>query len=67
MLTAKFQLNLADAREHLREHLTVGDYCAEGLKMTWEWMGQRAEKLGLAGAVGCRLIAQLRRRTKFRL
>ncbi len=51
MLTAKPQLNLRNAREYFREHLSVGDYYSAGQKITGEWFGQGAEKLGLQGAV----------------
>src|SRR5258708_36003847 len=51
MLTAKPQLNLANAREYFREHLSTGDYYAEGQKVTGEWFGQGAKKLGLMGRV----------------
>ena len=52
MLTAKPQLNLADAREYFGEVLAVRDDRAEGLKMTGKWMGQGDKKLGLARVVG---------------
>ena len=51
MLTAKPQLNLRSAREYFREHLSVGDYYSAGQKVTGEWFGQGAEKLGLKGTV----------------
>ncbi len=40
-----------NAREYFREHLCVGDYYSEGQKITGDWLGQGAEKLGLKGAV----------------
>ena len=52
MLRPKPQLNLQNAREYFREHLCVGDYYSEGQKVTGEWLGMGAEKLGLKGAVG---------------
>jgi conjugative relaxase-like TrwC/TraI family protein len=52
MLRPKPQLNLQNAREYFREHLCVGDYYSEGQKVTGEWLGIGAEKLGLKGAVG---------------
>jgi conjugative relaxase-like TrwC/TraI family protein len=52
MLTPKPQLNLQHAREYFREHLSVGDYYADGEKVSGEWLGQAAEKLGLKGKVG---------------
>lgn len=51
MLKPKAQLNLANAREYFREHLSVGDYYA-GKKIAGEWFGQGAMKLGLTGTVG---------------
>ncbi|MEO6875455.1 MAG: MobF family relaxase [Opitutaceae bacterium] len=51
MLKPKAQLNLKNAREYFREHLSVGDYYA-GQKIAGEWFGQGAEKLNLTGAVG---------------
>ncbi|HWA10539.1 MAG TPA: MobF family relaxase [Opitutaceae bacterium] len=51
MLRPKPQLNLQNAREYFREHLCVGDYYSEGQKVTGEWLGEGARKLGLAGAV----------------
>lgn len=51
MLSAKPQLNLQSAREYFREHLCTGDYYSAGRKVTGEWVGQGAEKLGLKGAV----------------
>jgi conjugative relaxase-like TrwC/TraI family protein len=52
MLTPKPQMNLQSAKEYFREHLCVGDYYAEGQKVTGEWFGEGAEKLGLGGKVG---------------
>lgn len=51
MLTAKPQLNLANAREYFREHLSTGDYYAQGQKVSGEWLGRGAEILGLRGQV----------------
>ena len=51
MLKPKAQLNLANARDYFREHLSVGDYYA-GQKVAGEWFGQGAARLGLAGTVG---------------
>jgi conjugative relaxase-like TrwC/TraI family protein len=51
MLTAKPQLNLASAREYFREHLSTGDYYAQGQKVSGEWFGKGAENLGLKGKV----------------
>jgi conjugative relaxase-like TrwC/TraI family protein len=52
MLSPKPQLNLKSAKEYFREHLSVGDYYAEGRAVTGEWFGEAAEKLGLKGHVG---------------
>jgi conjugative relaxase-like TrwC/TraI family protein len=51
MLAPKAQLNLKHAREYFREHLSVGDYYAEGQKVTGQWLGQGAEMLGLKNPV----------------
>lgn len=51
MLSPKSQLSLRNAREYFREHLCVGDYYAEGQKVTGEWFGEGAEKLDLKGKV----------------
>ncbi|HTB62589.1 MAG TPA: MobF family relaxase, partial [Opitutales bacterium] len=52
MLSPKPQLNLKSAKEYFREHLSIGDYYAEGQAVTGQWFGQAAEKLGLKGSVG---------------
>ncbi|HWZ95346.1 MAG TPA: MobF family relaxase [Opitutaceae bacterium] len=52
MLSPKTQLSLNSAKEYFREHLCVGDYYAEGQKISGEWFGEAAEKLGLKGRVG---------------
>lgn len=51
MLTVKPQLNLRNAREYFREHLSVGDYYADGQKVAGVWFGFAAAKLGLEGDV----------------
>ncbi|MCU0771366.1 MAG: relaxase domain-containing protein [Verrucomicrobia bacterium] len=51
MVTAKTQYNLANAREYFEEHLCVGDYYDEGQRVSGEWQGLGAERLGLAGRV----------------
>ncbi len=51
MVTAKTQYNLKNAREYFEEHLCVGDYYDEGQRMTGEWIGSGAERLGLSGKV----------------
>ncbi|MGA3182362.1 MAG: MobF family relaxase, partial [Verrucomicrobiota bacterium] len=51
MVTAKTQYNLKNAREYFEEHLCVGDYYDEGQRVSGEWMGLGAERLGLNGKV----------------
>ena len=51
MLTAKPQLNLRNARDYFREHLSVGDYYSANQQMAGEWFGQGADQLGLKGGV----------------
>ena len=51
MVTAKTQYNLKNAEDYFKEHLCVGDYYDEGQRVSGEWIGLGAEKLGLAGKV----------------
>jgi conjugative relaxase-like TrwC/TraI family protein len=51
VLTAKTQYNLKNAREYFEEHLCVGDYYDEGQRVSGEWLGLGAQRLGLAGRV----------------
>ncbi len=51
MVTAKTQYNLKNAREYFEEHLCVGDYYDEGQRVSGEWIGLGAERLGLNGKV----------------
>jgi conjugative relaxase-like TrwC/TraI family protein len=51
MIQSHIQLNLSNAKEYFREHLSVGDYYSEGVKIAGEWLGAGAEKLGLKGNV----------------
>src|ERR1035437_1015974 len=51
MIQPRIQFNLANAREYFREHLSVGDYYAQGMKVAGEWLGHGAAKLGLEGMV----------------
>ena len=51
MLTAKPQLNLRNARDYFREHLSVGDYYSANQQMAGEWFGQGADQLDLKGRV----------------
>ncbi|MEO6996298.1 MAG: MobF family relaxase [Lacunisphaera sp.] len=52
MIQTKVQFNLSNAKEYFHEHLGAGDYYSEGQKISGEWIGQGADKLGLKGAVG---------------
>ena len=49
MLSIKTQCSLKDARHYFQEHLTVGDYYAEGQHVPGHWFGHGAEQLGLSG------------------
>jgi conjugative relaxase-like TrwC/TraI family protein len=49
MLAIKPQSSLKDARHYFQEHLTVGDYYAEGQHVPGRWFGHGAEQLGLSG------------------
>ncbi|MBI3849734.1 MAG: relaxase domain-containing protein [Verrucomicrobia bacterium] len=51
VVTAKTQYNLANAREYFEEHLCVGDYYDEGQRVSGEWFGLGAQRLGLAGRI----------------
>jgi len=51
VVTAKTQYNLKNAEEYFEEHLAVGDYYDEGQRVSGEWIGLGAERLGLAGKV----------------
>ncbi len=51
MVTAKTQYNIKDAREYFEEHLCVGNYYDEGQRVSGEWSGLGAERLGLSGKV----------------
>lgn len=37
--------------KYFREHLTVGDYYSQGMKVAGEWLGEGTRKLGLGGRV----------------
>lgn len=52
MLTAKAQYSLNNAEKYFREHLSAGDYYAEGKHVPGEWFGDGARRLGLRGKVG---------------
>src|SRR6266545_2850339 len=51
MVTAKTQYSLRNAQEYFEEHLAVGDYYEEGQRVSGEWWGTGAERLGLSGKV----------------
>ncbi|MCI0541978.1 MAG: relaxase domain-containing protein [Verrucomicrobiales bacterium] len=51
MVTAKTQCNPMNAEEYFEDHLCVGDYYQEGQRVSGEWFGLAAERLGLAGKV----------------
>jgi conjugative relaxase-like TrwC/TraI family protein len=52
VLTAKAQYSLSNAERYFREHLSAGDYYAEGKHVPGEWFGTGARKIGLQGRVG---------------
>lgn len=49
MLAPKAQYNLKDAKRYFKEHLSAGDYYAEGQHVPGQWFGIGAEDLGLRG------------------
>ena len=51
MIQPRIQFSLANARQYFREHLSVGDYYAQGMKVAGEWLGEGAKRLGLSGKV----------------
>jgi len=51
VVTAKTQYSLRNAQEYFEEHLAVGDYYDEGQRVSGEWWGMGAERLGLSGKV----------------
>lgn len=51
MVTAKTQYNLKNADQYFEEHLCVGDYYNEGQRVSGDWFGVGAERLGLSGKV----------------
>jgi hypothetical protein len=51
MLSPKTQTKLANAKGYFEEHLCAGDYYAENGRVQGVWMGARAVRLGLEGAV----------------
>jgi conjugative relaxase-like TrwC/TraI family protein len=59
MVTAKTQYNLKNAKEYFEEHLCVGDYYAEGQRVTGQWVGLGAARLGLTRTVGAEAFLRL--------
>jgi conjugative relaxase-like TrwC/TraI family protein len=59
MVTAKTQYNLKNAKEYFEEHLCVGDYYGEGQRVTGEWVGLGAARLGLTKTVGAKAFLRL--------
>ncbi|MGA3282927.1 MAG: MobF family relaxase [Verrucomicrobiota bacterium] len=59
MVTAKTQYKLTNAKEYFEEHLCVGDYYDEGQRVTGQWFGLGAERLGLSGKVGAEAFLRL--------
>src|SRR5437764_214573 len=51
VVKAKTQCKIQNAREYFAEHLCVGDYYNEGQRVSGEWIGAGAERLGLSGKV----------------
>jgi len=51
VVTAKTQYSLANAKGYFEEHLCVGDYYDEGQRVSGEWFGVGAQRLGLSGKV----------------
>jgi len=51
MIQPRIQFSLVNARQYFREHLSVGDYYSQGLKIAGKWLGHGAAKLGLQGPV----------------
>ncbi len=51
VVTTKTQYSLVNARGYFEEHLCVGDYYEEGQRVSGEWPGEAAAKLGLSGKV----------------
>lgn len=47
MVIAKTQYSLRNAESYFEEHLCVGDYYDQGRRVTGEWVGEAAKRLGL--------------------
>jgi conjugative relaxase-like TrwC/TraI family protein len=59
MLAAKAQYSLGDAKRYFREHLSVGDYYAEGQHVPGQWYGKGANDFGLSGVTNEKEFARL--------
>jgi conjugative relaxase-like TrwC/TraI family protein len=59
VVTAKTQYKLKNAKEYFEEHLCMGDYYDEGQRVTGQWFGFGAERLGLSGKVGAEAFLRL--------
>ena len=59
MVTAKTQYNLKNAKAYFEEHLCVGEYYNEGQRVTGQWFGLGAERLGLTSQVGAEAFLRL--------
>lgn len=51
VVTAKTQYNLRNAEYYFEEHLCAGDYYDEGQRVSGDWFGLGAQRLGLFGKV----------------
>jgi conjugative relaxase-like TrwC/TraI family protein len=49
VLAHQTQRNLFNARGYFREHLQAGDYYSAGQRITGQWFGAGAQRLGLSG------------------
>lgn len=71
MLAPKAQYSVGDAKRYFKEHLSAGDYYAEGQRVPGEWFGNGAENLGLSGVTNendfVRLCENLHPQTGVRL
>jgi len=59
VVTAKTQYNLKNAKAYFEEHLCVGEYYNEGQRVTVQWFGLGAERLGLTSQVGAEAFLRL--------
>src|SRR5580692_4773559 len=59
MLSPKAQCSLADAKRYFREHLSAGEYYAEGQQVRGQWYGKGAAELGLTGVTNVEQFERL--------